>query len=46
MYAKVAKLIKDRKSMTAETVEALEEIVMDSAKAQAIHDAAKMSMGE
>ena len=44
-YAKVAKLIKDRKSMTEETIEALEDIVMDSAKAQAIYDASKMSMG-
>lgn len=44
-YAKVAQYIKDRKSLTAESVEALEEILMDSAAAQAIIDASKMSMG-
>ncbi|XP_071861557.1 nop56 ribonucleoprotein [Bombus fervidus] len=45
MYAKVAKLIKNRKELTNEKLEALEEIVMDSAKAQAIIDASKSSMG-
>ncbi|CAD1480471.1 unnamed protein product, partial [Heterotrigona itama] len=45
MYAKVAKLIKDRKEFTDEKLEALEQIVMDSAKAQAIIDASKSSMG-
>ena len=45
MYAKVAKLIKNRKELTEEKLEALEEIVMDSAKAQAIIDASKSSMG-
>lgn len=44
-YAKVAQYIKDRKSLNAESVEALEEILMDSAAAQAIIDASKMSMG-
>lgn len=45
MYAKVAQLIKNRKELTNEKLEALEEIVMDSAKAQAIIDASKSSMG-
>ena len=45
MFAKAAKFIKERKSLSQEKFEALEEIVMDSSKAQAIIDAAKMSMG-
>ncbi|XP_016983985.1 nucleolar protein 56 [Drosophila rhopaloa] len=45
MFAKSAKFIKDRKNLTQEQLEDLEKIVMDSAKAQAIIDAAKMSMG-
>lgn len=45
MYAKVAQLIKNRKELTDEKLEALEEVVMDSAKAQAIIDASKSSMG-
>ncbi|XP_055903873.1 nucleolar protein 56 [Eupeodes corollae] len=45
MFAKSAKFIKDRKSLTQDKLEELEEIVMDSSKAQAIIDAAKMSMG-
>lgn len=45
MYAKVTQLIKNRKELTEEKLEALEEIVMDSAKAQAIIDASKSSMG-
>ncbi|XP_037956651.1 nucleolar protein 56 [Teleopsis dalmanni] len=45
MFAKAAKFIKDRKSLTQDKLEELEEIVMDSAKAQGIIDAAKMSMG-
>uniref|UniRef100_A0A0A1WJU2 Nucleolar protein 56 n=1 Tax=Zeugodacus cucurbitae TaxID=28588 RepID=A0A0A1WJU2_ZEUCU len=45
LFAKTAKYIKDRKSLTQDKLEKLEEIVMDSAKAQAIIDAAKMSMG-
>merc|ERR1712212_1052000 len=32
MYAKAVRLIKDRKQISPETVEALEEIVMDSGK--------------
>uniref|UniRef100_A0A1B0DF51 Nucleolar protein 56 n=1 Tax=Phlebotomus papatasi TaxID=29031 RepID=A0A1B0DF51_PHLPP len=45
MYAKVAQYIKDRKSLTQESVAELEEILMDTEKAQAIIDASKMSMG-
>ncbi|KAK2143636.1 hypothetical protein LSH36_824g00004 [Paralvinella palmiformis] len=44
-YARVAKFIKDRKSLTDESVEGLEEIVMDSGKAQAILNASRSSMG-
>ena len=46
MYAKVAKFIKNRKELMDESVEPLEEIVMDSAKAQAILDASRSSMGQ
>lgn len=46
LYARVVKHIKNRKEMTEEMVEQLEEIVMDAAKAKAIYDAARMSMGE
>ena len=45
-YARVAKYIKDRKAFTEEQVEGLEEIVMDSAKAKAIWDASRSSMGK
>lgn len=45
LFAKAAKFIKDRKSLTQDKLEELEDIVMDSSKAQAIIDAAKMSMG-
>uniref|UniRef100_A0A182N439 Nucleolar protein 56 n=1 Tax=Anopheles dirus TaxID=7168 RepID=A0A182N439_9DIPT len=45
MFAKVAHFVKDRKSLSAESLPALEEILMDSEKAQAVLDAAKMSMG-
>ncbi|XP_033207179.1 nucleolar protein 56 [Belonocnema kinseyi] len=45
MYAKVAQLIKNRKELNEEKLEALEEIVMDSVKAQAIIDSSKSSMG-
>lgn len=44
-YAKVAQFIKDRKTLSDESLEGLEEILMDSAAAQAIIDASKMSMG-
>ena len=45
-YARVAKYIKNRKEFTEDMVEGLEEIVMDSAKAQAIWDANRASMGK
>jgi len=45
MYARVAKYIKDRKAFTEDQVEGIEEIVMDSAKAKAIWDAMRSSMG-
>ena len=44
-YARVAKFIKNRKDFTEAMVEHLEEIIMDSAKAQAIWDANRASMG-
>lgn len=44
-YAKVAQYIKDRKSLSAESIEGLSEILMDSATAEAIVNASKMSMG-
>ena len=46
MYARVAGFIKARKDLTADKLEGLEEIVMDSAKVKAIADASKSSMGE
>lgn len=45
LFAKAAKFIGDRKSLTEEKVEKLEKIVLDASKAQAIFDASKMSMG-
>uniref|UniRef100_A0A1I8Q530 Nop domain-containing protein n=1 Tax=Stomoxys calcitrans TaxID=35570 RepID=A0A1I8Q530_STOCA len=45
IFAKAAKFIKDRKTLTHDKLDELKEIVMDSAKAQAIIDAAKMSIG-
>ncbi|XP_074109009.1 nop56 ribonucleoprotein [Cotesia typhae] len=44
-YARVAQFVKNRKELTADKMAELEEIVMDSAKAQAILDASKSSMG-
>ena len=46
MYAKVVKIVKNRKELTEELYEPLEEVVMDSAKARAIIDASKASMGK
>ena len=46
MYAKVAKYVKSRKDLTEDMLEGLEEMVMDSSKAQAIMEASKMSMGK
>ncbi|CAG4973573.1 unnamed protein product [Colias eurytheme] len=45
LYTKCAEYIKDRKSLTEESVEPLTDILGDSEKAQAIIDASKMSMG-
>ncbi|XP_042565368.1 nucleolar protein 56 [Clupea harengus] len=44
-YCRLAKLIGNRKELSEENLEALEEVVMDSAKAQAILDASRSSMG-
>lgn len=46
LYAKVAKFIQNRKTLSEESLEGLEEIIMDSSKAQAILDASRSSMGE
>lgn len=45
IYARVARAIKNRKELTDDKITTLEEIVMDSARARAIIDAAKSSMG-
>lgn len=44
-YARVAQFIKDRHTLSEDSLEGLEEIIMDSAKAQAILDASRSSMG-
>ena len=46
MYARVAHYVGDRKTLSEERTEGLEEVVMDSTKAQAIVEAARMSMGK
>lgn len=43
---KVVKFIGSRKDLTEDKLDALEELVMDSMKAEAIYEAAKMSMGK
>ncbi|KAL1498312.1 hypothetical protein ABEB36_009128 [Hypothenemus hampei] len=45
VFAKLTKLIKNRKELNEESLEELEKIVMDSGKAQAILDASRSSMG-
>ncbi|XP_005731328.1 nucleolar protein 56 [Pundamilia nyererei] len=45
MYCRLAQLIGNRKELSEENLESLEEVVMDSAKAQAILDASRSSMG-
>merc|ERR1712141_364919 len=45
LYAGVVKLIKNRKELSQDLFEKLEEVLMDSARAQAIIDASKSSMG-
>ncbi|XP_048875261.1 nucleolar protein 56 isoform X1 [Brienomyrus brachyistius] len=44
-YCRLARLIGNRKELSEESLAALEEVVMDSAKAQAILDASRSSMG-
>lgn len=44
-YARVAQFVKRRSSLTDESVEKLEEILMDSGKAQLVLDASRHSMG-
>ncbi|XP_026859464.2 nucleolar protein 56 [Electrophorus electricus] len=44
-YCKLAKLIGNRKELSEESLEALEEVTMDGAKAQAILEASRSSMG-
>jgi nucleolar protein 56 len=45
LFAKCVKEIKNRKDLTADKLDALEAIVMDSGKAEAIINASKSSMG-
>lgn len=45
MYCRLAQLIGNRKELSEESLESLEELVMDGAKAQAILDASRSSMG-
>ncbi|XP_063257369.1 nucleolar protein 56 [Prinia subflava] len=45
MYCRVAKFIGNRRELSEESLPGLEEIVMDSAKAQAILEASRSSMG-
>ncbi|XP_014668885.1 PREDICTED: nucleolar protein 56-like [Priapulus caudatus] len=45
LYAKIVRCIKDRMQLTDDIVASMEEILQDSAKAQAIMDASKSSMG-
>merc|ERR1712173_381662 len=45
LYARVVKLIKNRKELTQDMLEQLEAILMDSSRAQAVIDASKSSMG-
>ncbi|KAK6494990.1 nucleolar protein 56 [Huso huso] len=44
-YCRLAKLIGNRKELSEESLEGLEEVVMDSAKAQSILEASRSSMG-
>lgn len=46
MYCRLAQLIGNRKELSEESLESLEEVVMDHAKAQAILDASRSSMGQ
>ncbi|XP_055016680.1 nucleolar protein 56 [Boleophthalmus pectinirostris] len=44
-YCRLAQLIGNRKELSEESLEALEEVVMDGAKAQAVLEASRQSMG-
>uniref|UniRef100_A0A4W5KY33 Nucleolar protein 56 n=1 Tax=Hucho hucho TaxID=62062 RepID=A0A4W5KY33_9TELE len=44
-YCKMAQLIGNRKELSEESLEGMEEVVMDSAKAQSILEASRSSMG-
>lgn len=46
MYCRLAQLIGNRKELSEESLASLEEVVMDGAKAQAILDASRSSMGQ
>ncbi len=46
MYAQVARFVGNRKDLTEDRLDGLEELVMDSTKAQAVFEAARMSMGK
>ena len=46
MYARLANFIKDRKTLSEESLDGMEEILQDSSKAKAVLDAAKISMGK
>ncbi|XP_074484883.1 nucleolar protein 56 [Sebastes fasciatus] len=45
MYCRMAQLIGNRKELSEESLESLEEVVMDAGKAQAILEASRSSMG-
>lgn len=45
-YCRLAKFIGNRRELSEDSLEGLEEIVMDAAKAQAILEASRSSMGE
>lgn len=46
MYCRLARLIGNRKELSEESLESLEEVVMDAAKAQSILEASRSSMGQ
>lgn len=46
MYCRMAQLIGNRKELSEESLESLEEVVMDAGKAQAILEASRSSMGQ
>ena len=46
MYCRMAQLIGNRKELSEENLESMEEVVMDAAKAQAILEASRSSMGQ